>query len=324
MSILQFKKANCKNCYKCVRYCPVKSISVREHQAQIIEDECILCGNCTVICPQKAKQDIRSVPEAQKLLGLGTGVVASIAPSFAAYFGLQSLEPLRQALKALGFDDAFETAEGAYLVKTEYEKLLAAAPDKTYLSSCCATINAYIRKHRQEAIPYLAPVLTPMQAHARLLKERFPKKAVVFFGPCISKKAEAAEEGSQVSCAVTFEELADWLEEAGITLEKAPESGTPSGADNAAEPKRLSRMFPIHGGILQTLARQPGYRYVSVDGLQNSMAAIDDVVAGRLPGCFIEISACNGSCVGGPSFQRQGRSALAGEIQVEGIALAPL
>ena len=243
MSILQFKKANCKNCYKCVRYCPVKSISVREHQAQIIEDECILCGNCTVICPQKAKQDIRSVPEAQKLLGLGTGVVASIAPSFAAYFGLQSLEPLRQALKALGFDDAFETAEGAYLVKTEYEKLLAAAPDKTYLSSCCATINAYIRKHRQEAIPYLAPVLTPMQAHARLLKERFPKKAVVFFGPCISKKAEAAEEGSQVSCAVTFEELADWLEEAGITIEKAPESRPPSGADNAAEPKRLSRMF---------------------------------------------------------------------------------
>ena len=80
---------------------------------------------------------------------------------------------------------------------------------------------------------------------------------------------------------------------------------------DSAGPKRLSRMFPIHGGILQTMARQPGYRYVSVDGLRNSMAAIDDVINGRLPGCFIEMSACNGSCVGGPSFQRRELSALA-------------
>lgn len=353
MSFLQFKKTNCKNCYKCVRYCPVKSISVKDHQAQIIEDECILCGNCTVICPQKAKQDISAIPQVKELLELGVGAVASVAPSFAAYFGLDSLEPLRQALMAAGFDDAFETAEGAYLVKSEYERLLAKAPGQTLISSCCASINAYIRKHKQEAIPYLAPVLTPMQAHARLLKERCPDKAVVFFGPCVSKKAEAAEDGSQVSCAVTFEELAEWLEEGGIAIQGSVIQSGGSGAagtgagsgraaaeDGAAEngaagkipsdvspdsagPKRLSRMFPIHGGILQTMARQPGYRYVSVDGLRNSMAAIDDVINGRLPGCFIEMSACNGSCVGGPSFQRRELSALAGEIQVESIALAP-
>lgn len=317
MSFLQFKKTNCKNCYKCVRYCPVKSISVKDHQAQIIEDECILCGNCTVICPQKAKQDVSATPQVQELLDLGVGIVASVAPSFAAYFGLSGIAPLRQALQAAGFDDAFETAEGAYLVKTEYEKLLALKEGRTLISSCCATINSYIRKHKQEAIPYLAPVMTPMQAHARLLKERFPDKAVVFIGPCISKKAEAAEAGSSVSCAVTFEELKDWLAEKGIAVQGA---GEPAAADG---PKYLSRMFPVHGGILRTMARQPGYRYVSVDGLRKSMAAIDDVIAGRLPGCFIEMSACNGSCVGGPSFQRQELSALAGEMQVESIALGP-
>ena len=53
---LQLKKLNCKNCYKCIRHCPVKSIKFSDNQANIIADECILCGTCFVVCPQNAKQ----------------------------------------------------------------------------------------------------------------------------------------------------------------------------------------------------------------------------------------------------------------------------
>ena len=52
---LKLKKSNCKNCYKCIRNCPVKSIKFLDDQAYILEQDCILCGNCFVNCPQDAK-----------------------------------------------------------------------------------------------------------------------------------------------------------------------------------------------------------------------------------------------------------------------------
>ena len=42
MSIIQLKEANCKNCYKCIRHCDVKSITFHDDQAHILEDECVL------------------------------------------------------------------------------------------------------------------------------------------------------------------------------------------------------------------------------------------------------------------------------------------
>ena len=55
MSIIGLQKANCKNCYKCIKVCPVKSIRLASEQAQIIEADCILCGKCLNTCPQNAK-----------------------------------------------------------------------------------------------------------------------------------------------------------------------------------------------------------------------------------------------------------------------------
>ncbi|MGI5977843.1 MAG: 4Fe-4S binding protein, partial [Candidatus Limivicinus sp.] len=124
MGILQFKEVNCKDCYKCVRNCPVKAIRVKNHVASIIDSECILCGTCTIVCPQHAKEDRCDVPLVQQKIRSGKKLVATVAPSFAAYFNM-SFESFRELLLALGFADAFETAEGAYLVKTAYEELLA-------------------------------------------------------------------------------------------------------------------------------------------------------------------------------------------------------
>ncbi|MBR6568863.1 MAG: 4Fe-4S binding protein, partial [Clostridia bacterium] len=51
MNCLTLKKSNCKNCYKCIRHCPVKAIRFSGNQAHIINNECILCGQCFVVCP---------------------------------------------------------------------------------------------------------------------------------------------------------------------------------------------------------------------------------------------------------------------------------
>ena len=311
MSILQFKKVNCKDCYKCVRYCPVKSIRVKDHVASIIESECILCGTCTIVCPQHAKEDRCDVPVVQKMIKEGKQVIATVAPSFTAYFDLP-FGSFRAVLKKLGFQDAFETAEGAYLVKTAYEKMIEESEEHTWISSCCSSVNSYIKKYKPKALKYLAPVLTPMQAHAKLLREMYPEAEFVFIGPCLAKKGEAYEENSDISSVLLFEELEEWLLEENISAEDV-------SAESECD-ERLSRMFPAKGGILKTMEKQQDINYLAVDGFEEVSKTIDDVIAGKLRNCFIEMNFCEGGCLGGPSFQRKEMGTALSELKVRKAA----
>lgn len=309
MGVLQFKKVNCKNCYKCVRSCPVKSIRVKDHAASVIESECILCGTCTIVCPQHAKEDRNDVSSVRELISAGRQVIASVAPSFTAYFGV-GFGPLRQALLGLGFYEAFETAEGAYLVKSEYEKLIRAGESRALISSCCACVNSYIKKYRPEAQKFLAPVLTPMQAHARLLRQRFPGAAFVFIGPCLAKKAEAEEENSDVEAVLLFEEAEEWLETEGLLPLEPGDPGEP----------RLSRLFPVPGGVLDTMEKGASWEYLSVDGFESVSKTVDDMLEGRLDNCFVEMNFCRGGCIGGPSFKRKGLGTALSRLAVRRAA----
>lgn len=311
MSILSFEKNHCKNCYKCIRYCPVKAIEIKNHAAQIIERECILCGTCTIICPQGAKKDISDVDNVIAAISSGARVIASIAPSCTAYFSTD-LPTLKEALLQLGFADVRETAEGAYLVKTEYERILQENPGKTYISSCCASINSYIKKYRPKAQANLMPVMTPIQAHAKLIKQQEPDAVVCFICPCTAKKGERFSDSSQFDHVLLFEELQEWLDSAGITLEERVER-------NTADP-RLSRLFPKTGGILQTMLRDSAWRYLTVDGFEDCALAIDDVIAGRMQNCFLEMNFCRGGCIGGPSFRKAKQSLVYSELKVRNSA----
>ncbi len=307
MSILRFKKVNCKDCYKCVRNCPVKSIRVKDHVASIIESECILCGTCTIVCPQHAKEDRCDVPVVQNMIKEGKQVIATVAPSFTAYFDL-SFDTFRIMLQRLGFADAFETAEGAYLVKTAYEKMIAEGGEHTWISSCCSSVNSYIKKYKPKALKYLAPVLTPMQAHAKLLRSIYPDAEFVFIGPCLAKKGEADEEESDINSVLLFEELEEWFNSEDINADDIK----PCEKNDA----RLCRMFPAKGGILKTMEKQNSFSYLAVDGFEAVSKTIDDVIAGKLDNCFIEMNFCAGGCLGGPSFQRKKMGTALSELKV--------
>lgn len=310
MSILEFKKVNCKDCYKCVRYCPVKSIRVKDHAASILAGECILCGNCTIVCPQHAKEDINDVPMIKVLMSKHETVIAIVAPSFAAYFNI-SFETMKSTLKKLGFADVFEVAEGAHVVKNEYERLVAENPDQTWITSSCASVNYYIKRHRPEAAKYLLPVLTPMKALAKILRERYPEAKFVFIGPCLSKKGEAFENGSGVSAVLLFEELEDWLAEENILVHED---------ESFRNQPRLSRLFPMSGGILATMKQEPGINYLPISGFDGVKQTIEDVIDGKLPHCFIEMNFCKGGCVGGPSFRRKELGTLRGAVKTRQAA----
>ena len=252
-SILQLKKANCKNCYKCIRECPVKSIKFADHQANIIKDECILCGACFVACPQNAKQVRNDVPTAKGLiraaqLAGGKPVVLSLAPSFIADFAVSGLEDLQGIFKAMGFAWAEETAVGAQIVTREYQRMVDQKEQDIIITTCCHTVNTLIQRYYPQAIPYMAHTLSPMLAHAKYIKEQHPGAMVVFAGPCLSKKAEAEQYG-YVDCVLTFDELREWMEEtqAAVPGLELPPPLTPE------EQGRRSRSYPISGGILKTM-----------------------------------------------------------------------
>lgn len=295
---LTLKKSNCKNCYKCIRHCPVKSIRFSGNQAHIVGNECILCGHCFVVCPQNAKQIVDETEKVKVLLQSGNPVFVSIAPSFAANYDGVGVNAMRSALKQLGFFDVEETAIGATIVKNEYERMLKEDERDIIISSCCHSINLLIQKHFPAELKYLADVVSPMQAHCLNIKERYPDAKTVFIGPCVAKKDEAEHYSGIVDAVLTFEELTAWFNESGIELKREMDSDIQSRA----------RFFPTTGGILKTMKTdEPGYTYLALDGVENCIAALKDIESGKIHKCFIEMSACVGSCVGGPVMEKYHR-----------------
>lgn len=312
MEYIKLKKSNCKNCYKCIRNCPVKSIRFADNQAHIVEDECILCGRCFVVCPQNAKEIRNDVQKAKSLIASGVPVIASLAPSFIANYGV-SIQAMEHALKRLGFSGAEETAIGATLVKKQYEQLVAEGESPVIVSTCCPTVNTLVQKYYPEALPYLAKVVTPMRAHSDDIKRRIKGAKTVFIGPCLSKKYEAESDVGSDDCVLTFEELTEWLREQSIPLEDIP-APEQSGQSRA-------RLFPTSGGILNTMdCDSEQYSYLSVDGIDNCIAAIKDIIEGKIDNCFIEMSACAGSCVGGPAMDRDKRAIVRDTVKVKRYA----
>lgn len=310
--VLSLKKANCKNCHTCIRSCPVKSIRFSENQAKVIHDECILCGRCVVICPQNAKKVRNDLTEVMGAIGEGKRVIATLAPAFISEYAVENIAGMETYLKALGFFAARETAEGAYLVKSEYERMIKKREKKVIISSCCPTVVSLIQKYYPASIPQVADVLSPMLASAKKIKTEYPDAYVVFIGPCISKKQEADKLPGYVDCVLTFDELDQWFAKKGIVIEPR-EVSDPEG--------RMSRFFPTTGGIIQCMyTKCTGYNYLAVDGLENCMHALDEIQEGKLENCFIEMSACEGSCVNGPSTKHFQRSALGGRVRVDAYA----
>ena len=308
---LTLKKSNCKNCYKCIRHCPVKAIRFSGNQAHIIGNECILCGQCFVVCPQNAKEIVDETEKVKVFLQTGEPVIVSLAPSFIANYRGVGINSMRKALKKLGFYDVEETAIGATMVKNEYERMIKEDDRDVIISSCCHSINLLIQKYFPGAMAYLADVMSPMQAHCQDIKNRFPNAKTVFIGPCVAKKDEAEYYEGIVDAVLTFEELTNWLKEEKITLEEEMDSDLCSKA----------RFFPTTGGILKTMAQEKeGYNYVALDGVSNCVEALKDVLDGKVHKCFIEMSACVGSCVGGPVMEKYNSTPVRDYIAVANFA----
>lgn len=299
MSIIQLKEANCKNCYKCIRHCDVKSITFHDDQAHILEDECVLCGKCTLICPQNAKQIQNDVHKVCAMIDRGERVYASLAPSFVAAFPEATFASLSKALCRLGFAGVEETAIGATAVSEEYSRLVEKQAMPNLITTCCPTINLLVEKYFPELLDQLAPVPSPAVAHARMLRKAHGEDIkVIFIGPCISKKYEG-EKSDVIDAVLMYDELRDWLHKECI-----PTDG--SEDDKAREMHNtLSRVYPVPGGILKTIPteKRQHYKSIAVDGLDRCIQTLKDIRDHKITGYILEMSSCVDSCVGGPGIR---------------------
>ena len=306
--ILNLNKNNCTDCYKCIRDCSVKAITFAKDTAEIIHNECILCGKCYVTCPQKAKQVRSDIARVRAAILRGKRVVVSLAPSFIANFRIRSLDVMTRGLKALGFSEVQETAIGAQLVSEEYANIMREGKLHVVISSCCPAINTLIKKYYPTMLPYLAKVLTPMEAHCKLIKEQQPDAFTVFIGPCIAKKKEG-DESPWVDAVLTFDELADWFADEGIELPYEHVDPESEGA--------IARLYPATGGVLKATAKVEGYRRIAIDGIDNCRGVFDEIENSEFGKVFIEMSACEGSCVNGPCIRDHAERRLKGAMRVD-------
>jgi iron only hydrogenase large subunit-like protein len=290
-------EANCQDCYRCVRACPVKAIRVSSGHAKIENDLCIECGTCVRECPQGSKRIRSDLDEVKALLAEGSFTAASVAPSFAALLDVKLAMRLPSALRGLGFDYVSETAEGAEFVT---EKSFAPGAKGTFCT-CCPVVVNYVEKYKPEFLDELIPVVSPMIAHGRMLKESFNDCAVVFIGPCAAKKDEARREENKgaVDFVLTFQEMFEWFEEAGVNLENYIESGF-----DRVYHVTNARLFPLEGGMLKT----GNYNCDITDPSVMSLSGDKNVVSffegrGTLNGTkIVEPMFCEGGCVEGPAF----------------------
>lgn len=299
MSLITISQANCKNCYKCVRYCPVKAIKIKDGQAEVIEERCISCGICVNICPQKAKVIRSDIDKVKGFIKEGHTVVASIAPSFLSVAA--NPEDFIARLHGLGVHEIRETAEGAELVSRQYPRIIKELPSKPVISTACPVIINLVERYYPKLLSHLAPLVSPMVAHGRYIKETKGNKVkVVFIGPCIAKKQEAEDDEVRgaVDSVLTFRELKEWIQEDKI-------SNSYSRTEGMFDPEpENARYFALPGGLLRTSKIDgdlDNIKTVVVDGIDECKQVMDAIEKGGLDAEFFELLACRGGCIGGPA-----------------------
>jgi len=303
LAAIGFKTAKCKDCYKCVRICPVKAIHTKDEHALYVADECVLCGRCLEACPQDAIISISDIQKAKAFIQEGCKTVVSLDPAYLGVFGdtENGTGQLREALYQLGFSHIRETAEGAVHVTKAYERLIKAGEMNNIITTSCAAINDLVERYYPEMIPYMAPVVSPMIAHGMMLKEEFgPDVKVVYIGSCTAKGREALRDrcrGEFIDAVIDFQELRKWLKEAGID----PAQCEPR--QRRGKNPLINGLYGVSGGILSSVEADKGfgkYEQLYVDGIDSVKELFTCIANGEINNCFIEVASCVGGCINGP------------------------
>lgn len=314
MNIMNFSAANCKSCYKCLRSCPVKAIKFKNDQAEIVEERCIACSHCLLICPQNARNVVSYLQSVKEAVSSGRKVVASIAPSFAGYLDFDP-EKFPAILKKLGFSYVEETAAGAEVVSDFYMDYVKNTSNSIYITTACPSVNYLVEKYYPTLAEHLIPAVSPMIAHGKMIKRFYGEDCyTVFIGPCTAKKTEYASffNDGAIDAVLNFDEIQQWMQDKGI--DQASSDASAFDRNTAVR----GRSFPEFGGIIKCMGdeiHKQDLRIITVSGSEECTDLFESIRKGDIDNIFVEASSCKGSCIGGPEmvrnehsyFKRQGK-----------------
>lgn len=286
-----------------MRLCPVKAIQIKDGQACVNDERCIACGTCLLVCPQQAKEIISDRLAIQSMLQGKAPVYVSIAPSLAAAWPGATLGQMITALRQLGFAHVSQTSVGAALVSRAYQQLLDRGRilANPLLTTACPAVVRLVELYYPDLVPLLAPVASPLLVHARLLKSYYPGCQVVFIGPCLAKKEEAArpQNAGLVDGVLLYSEVKNWLQEEGINPAALPAS------EWCELDQDLAALYPAAGGILKYLNAE-GQLLLEASGLEQVRDLLEGLrLEGMSSATLVECNACSGGCLDGPGMPRE-------------------
>ncbi|MHB1458107.1 MAG: [Fe-Fe] hydrogenase large subunit C-terminal domain-containing protein [Armatimonadota bacterium] len=298
--IITTNKARCRDCYRCVRVCPVKAIRLSDGQAQVDLERCIICGTCVRECPQQAKQVRCDLAQVRDIIAGGGQIIASVAPSYIAAFSDYGGGLFPALLKRLGFTMVTETAVGAEFVARDTARLIEEEPQPHVTSACPAIVNL-IAQYHPWALDKITPIVSPMIAHARYLKKKYGEDAkVIFIGPCAAKKGEAEQPDllGVVDAVITFDELRMWIDTETIKKDQL------RSVDMDDIPACHARLFPLEGGLAKAASMRPDLLrqdFAVVSGQEEVDEMLENLRNGSTIRLF-EALLCPSGCISGACF----------------------
>lgn len=320
MANIGFRKAKCKDCHKCVRLCPVKAIRRKDEQAQFVAAECILCGQCIEACPHHAIQVFSDIDKVKRYIQDGEKVVASLSPAYLGAFDESEPGQFIEALYEMGFYEVRETAEGAVYVTNEYDRLLKEGCMDNVITTVCPVINTLVEKYYPELVPQLAPIVTPIAAHGRMLRKEFGDDVrIISITPCLAEAPAVLKDEQINGCidaVISFKELMRWMKEINLQVTEC---------ETYHHKERMNPMvngaYATGDGVIRALRAKSGecdgYKRIVVSGVDECKDILECVLKGELHNCLLELNACVSGCVNGPVSGKKSKDRFKSQMLVQ-------
>ena len=292
----------CKGCTTCIRHCPSEAIRVRGGLARITSEKCIDCGECIRVCPHHAKRAVYD--DFDEMMSKFEYRIALPAPTLYGQFNnLDSVDYVLVGLLRIGFNAVFEVSKAAEIISGYTRRLLAEGKVKTpIISSACPAVIRIIRARFPYLCSYVLPVKSPMQLAASLARREAMDKTglpsekigVFFISPCPAKVTDV-----RYPIGLDKSDVDGVFSISAVYKPLLAEMNNLADPDITSESGLLGINWAVSGGEASGLLQD---KYLAADGVDNVMKVLDELENMRLPPLdFIELNACPGGCVGGPS-----------------------
>lgn len=263
-----------------MRVCPTDAIALppEARVVEIVEENCVRCGECIPSCPHDAIAATGAVDHALAIAEAGTGALI-LAPEAVAHFHPATPEQLVNACYEAGFRLVSRGIIGDELVAQQYLRLWEDADWGTLIRSTDPVAVAAVTSHYPELVPFLAPVTYPCAAEARFLRRLHGDALPVVYAG-VSSPGDVPE----LDAVLTFTDLEQLFALREVRPETLPRT-------YSRVPPEMRRHMSVAGGLpleMVVSGSSQGRRLLTIRGLESLPALARAVGHDRIDLGFVD------------------------------------